>query len=232
MTQLIEFKNHQGETLRGLIDKSISRKGVIFVHGFEGTTINKKFKVIVDELKGKINLFRFDFSGCGLSDGKFKDLTIKELKDELVIAIKNFKKYCPKIKETNLVAYSLGCCAALKFIIKNPGGIKKVVFFSPALNQKKLFEYWLKKKTLDQHRFKKYFLENKNKDYQDLFKKSKIDFKNILIIHGDTDEDIPLKTNNRLPPEIKIIKVRGGDHKLQRPDMVKQYLLKTIRFLS
>lgn len=232
MTKLIEFKNQKGEVLRGLVDKTKSQKGIVFIHGFEGTTIEKKFRNIVDKLKDRVNLFRFDFSGCGLSDGKFEDLTIKELKDELAIAIKNFKKYCPKIKGISLVAYSLGCCVALKFISENAGKIKKVVFFAPAFNQRKLLRYWLKKKTLDQHTFKKYFLENKNKDYQDLFKKSKTDFKNILIIHGDADEDVPLKTNNRLPLEIRIIKVLGGDHKLQKPDMVKQYLLRTVRFLS
>lgn len=232
MTQLIEFKNQKGEVLRGLVDKTESQKGIVFIHGFEGTTIEKKFRNIVDKLKGKANLFRFDFSGCGLSDGKFEDFTIGELKDELTIAIKNFKKYCSKIKETSLIAYSLGCCAALKFISKNPGGIKKIIFFSPALNQKRLLKYWIKKRAFNSAVFKRYFSENKNKDYQDLFKKGKVDFKNILIIHGDNDEDVPFETNDKLPQGIKIFKVAGGDHKLRRPEMIKQYLGKIVNFLS
>jgi len=49
MTQIIEFKN-----LRGLLDKTNSDKGIVFVHGFERTTIERKFKAMVDELKNKV----------------------------------------------------------------------------------------------------------------------------------------------------------------------------------
>ncbi|MFH1610441.1 MAG: hypothetical protein ABIA91_00975, partial [Patescibacteria group bacterium] len=71
MTQLIEFKNSKNKTLRGILDKTSSPKGIVFVHGFERTTVERKFKIIIDKLKDKISLFRFDFSGCGLSDGDF-----------------------------------------------------------------------------------------------------------------------------------------------------------------
>lgn len=30
MTQLVEFKNHKGEILRGLLNTALSRKGVIY----------------------------------------------------------------------------------------------------------------------------------------------------------------------------------------------------------
>ena len=71
----------------------------------------------------------------------------------------------------------------------------------------------------------KYFLENYSKNYTDAFKK--INTK-ILIIHGDKDEKVPITSNNLKPDII----VKNGDHDLQRPDMVKQWLTKVIKFIS
>lgn len=232
MTQLIEFKNHQEEILRGLVDKARSKKGIIFLHGFDGTTVDKKFKNIVDDLRGKQNLLRLDFSGCGLSDGKLEDFTVEKYKTELNKAIQLFKKVCPLVKKISLVAYSLSGCVTLKFISENPGEVEKLVLFSPALNQKRLLKYWIKKQAFNSAVFRRYFSENKKKDYQELLSKIKINPKNILIIHGDTDEDVPFETNDKLPSRIKIIKVRDGDHKLRKPEMLKQYLKEVVDFLK
>lgn len=168
MTELVEFKNHKGETLRGLVDKARGKRGIVFLHGFEKTTIEAKFKNIVDKFKGRVNLFRFDFSGCGLSDGKFEDLTIEKLKKELERAVRAFKRARPGIEEVNLVAHSLGCCVVLKFISENPQKIGKAVFLSPAFCQKELLRYWFTKietkkegVEVDWSNFKKYFSEGK-----------------------------------------------------------------------
>ncbi len=259
MTRLIEFKNRKKEILRGLFDKANSRNGVVFVHGFERTMVEKKFKNIVDELMGKINLFRFDFSGCGISDGKFDDLTVAKLAEEIKIAIGVFKKQAPKMENISLAAHSLGACAALKFIFENPEKISKAVFFGPAFNQKELLRYYfakkknpdtkwesygkyfsekefqndikIKKRMIKDHWISnKYYLENEIADYQDLFKK--LDFKNILIILGKNDEKVPQNSNNKLPEKIKKIIVENGDHDFSRPDMVGQYLKQVIGFLK
>lgn len=262
MTQLIEFKNHKKEVLRGLIDKADSNKGIIFIHGFERTTIDARYKNIVDSLKGKINLFRFDFSGCGLSDGKFEDMTVEKSERELEKAIKIFKKHCPRLKDISLVAHSLGCCVGLKYLSDHPNQINRVVFFAPSFNQRRLHRYlfvrkfktteitwqtfkkyfsekefqaWLRNKKImtREHRISnQHFLENKEIDFQYLFNNFDFDFKNILIVHGRDDQIVPLMSNNKLPREIKVIKVDKGDHGLRRPDMVKQYFRKMVDFLK
>lgn len=146
MTRLIEFKNHKGETLRGLIDAADSlsgtKTGVILIHGFERTTVEPKFKNIIDELKGRVSTFRFDFSGHGLSDGKFEDISVEKMEKELKIAIETFKREIPHLKKINIVAHSLGACTILKLISKDPKTINKAVFMSPAFNQKDLLRYW------------------------------------------------------------------------------------------
>lgn len=264
MLKLTEFKNKKGEVLRGLIDKVASDKGIIFVHGFERTTIEAKFKNIVDNLKDKVNLFRFDFSGCGLSDGKFNDLTVGKLARDLSEAIKIFTEKCPDIEKINLVGHSLGCCVVLELLKENNQKFNKIVFLAPAFNQKELQRYWFVKSEakkdnveinwlnfknyLSEEKFQEnikikkrmtkgheilnnYYRESEKKDYQDSLHSLDADYKNILVIHGEDDDNVPLESNNRLSNDIKIIKVADGDHDLQRPDMVKQYLQKAVDFL-
>jgi len=264
MTKLIEFKNHKKETLRALLDKANSKKGVIFIHGFERTTVERKFKNIVDKLKGKVNLFRFDFSGCGLSDGRFEDFTIEKLTRELNKALKIFRRRS-HIKEIVLISHSLGCVVGLNHLASyRTKDIGKVIFMAPAFNQKNLHRFWFtlnffKEKDINWLNFQKYFnrikkqfekemkkwpkmtkehflsekyfLETRNLDYQDLFSIVDFEVSKILIVHGDKDDKVPEKSNDRLPSGIKKIIVQDGDHDLERPDMVKQYLNKLIKFI-
>jgi len=235
---------------------------MIFVHGFASTTIGYRYKNFVDYFKGKINLFRFDFSGCGLSDGDFSDLTINKQTKELEKAIKVFQKK-GSLKEINIMAHSLGGCVILNFLLKKRKDIKRVVFFAPAFNQRELQKYFFvekfKKGNINWKNFKKYFseknflnyltkdkkimlskcylnseciLEMRNIDYQTWFKNIEFDLKNILVVHGLKDDVVPLESNDILPKELKIIKVLQGDHVLQRPDMVKEYFKKVINFLK
>lgn len=265
MTKLIEFQAKTGETLRGLIDEADSKKAIIFVHGFERTTVEAKFKNFVDALKGKVNLFRFDFSGCGLSDGEFKDLTVDKMLGELKTAVEVFKNYCPQIENFSLVAHSLAGCVVMKFLSENNQTMQKVVFLSPAFNQKKLMRYWFassqakkekasaswfdfqkffseekfqddlkirKRMTKEHELLNDYFAQNEKIDFQKYFADIDFPIGNILIVHGRADDKVPLESNDDLPKGMKIIKVSGGDHDLQRPDMVKQYFKQVTDFLS
>ena len=251
MTQIIEFKN-----LRGLLDKTNSDKGIVFVHGFERTTIERKFKAMVDELKNKVNLFRFDFSACGLSDGSFEDFSVKKSTEELKLAVNVFIKKSD-IKELILVGHSLGGCIILDYLKNNPDNLVcKILFFAPALNQKNLLRYYFVKGSkkdiditwqnyqnfLDEEKFlqdakkgtrmtkehwlgNSYFLENLDQDYNNDLKKIS---QRIFVDHGDRDDKVPIKSNSIKPN----IVVSGGDHDLQRPDMIEQWLPQVIKFLN
>ncbi len=262
MTELIEFKNRQGEILRALLDKAGVKRGVVFVHGFERTSVEKRFKVMVDNLKGKVNLFRFDMADCGLSDGDFKNFTIDKSARELGAAIKVFQRRS-KTKYLAMLAHSVGGCIVLHYLLnyyKPSGGLKidKLIFFAPALNQRELLRYWFvqnnraqrktswsdyrrylnEKKFLESVKIKqrlvkahvlsnKYFLENYQQDYNDYLDKLDKTYR-WLVIHGDKDEKVPLASNRFK----RVLKVRGGDHDLQRPDMVKQWLKEVINFIQ
>lgn len=261
MTKLVEFKNQQGEILRGLLDRARSSQGVVFVHGFERTSVEKRFKLIVDNLKGKVNLWRFDMADCGLSDGEFKNFTVDKSAQELAVAVEVFRRQA-KIKHLTIVAHSVGGCISLRYLLNDYKPAKltidKLVFFAPALNQRALLRYWFvqssqpgKKinwsnygKYLNEKKFlvslknrqrlvkahilsNRYFLENYQQDYNDYLDKLDKSYR-WLVIHGDEDEKVPLASNGFK----RVLKVRGGDHDLQRPDMVKQWLKTVINFIQ
>lgn len=257
MTQLIEFKNSKGKILRGLLDKTNSTKGIIFAHGFERTTVERKFKAIVDKLKDKINLLRFDFAGCGLSDGDFIDFSVKKSSQELKLAIEYFKEFAHKVEEIILVGHSLGACIILDYLKNNPDDmVKKILFFAPALNQRELLRYYFvkgnnkeveiiwqnytdyldgksflqdikteKRMTKEHWLGDKYFLENADINYADYLKNIS---QEILTVQGDKDDKVPIESNSL---NVDVL-VKKGDHDLQRPDMVEQWLPQVIEFLN
>ncbi len=266
MAQLIEFKNHKKEVLRGILDKAVYKNGVIFVHGFERTTIEYKFKNIVDRLRKKTNLFRFDFSGCGLSCGLFEDMTVEKMSKELRAALKVFKKNCPAVKNIILVAHSLGACVVVDLLragfVKD---VKKIVFLAPALNQRDLLRYWFAKSqpkhnhvSLNWNNFKQYlseadfqadlrekrrmtrehwllngyYLEGEKINYQELLAKINFDFNNLLVIYGDSDDKVPSESNANWPASTRLIVAEGGDHNLERPDVVGKYLNEVVTFTA
>lgn len=260
-TKLVEFNNQDGEILRGIITIPGGgiKGGVVFVHGFErNATVEKKFKKMADALAARgIASFRFDFSGCGLSDGDFSKMTIASRAGELLESIAIFQKEF-NFEKIHFVAHSLGACVLAKALknIKLP--INKIVLIAPALNQKDLLKFYFArdnnpnigiswqnyKQYLDEEKFLKdcaradkmtgqnyihpdYFIEAKDLDFSADFEKIK---DKVLYIHGDGDDKVPLESLN-VKFENRII-VSGGDHDLERPDFWDKWFGKTVDFMA
>lgn len=261
--ELIEFKNSKENVLRGILIPGKSEKGVILLHGFERTaTTETKFKRLVDELvKYDITTFRFDYTGCGLSDGDFEYTTVKSMTSDLEKAIATFRKR-QKISDLSVVAHSLACCVVGDYLSKNEDRFSKLLLLAPALNQRDLLRYWFTinynidsgkkteitwknyRKYLNEKAFQKdikridkiakshyisnrYFLENSNKDYSQLFDRYK---DGVMVVRGDRDDKVPLESLNT--DFLNKIIVKNGDHDLERPDMIRQWLKKGVRFLN
>ncbi len=258
-TTLIEFGND--DILRGiLVLPKNPQKVVVMSGGFErSATTEKKFKSLADELtKQNVASFRFDYTGIGLSDGDFSQLTIKSLTEDWKNAIKIAKQET-KLSEVSVVAHSLSTCTVAG--LKKEMSFDKIVFIAPALNQRELLRYWftvseMKKsqseivvdwdnfqKYLDEEKFladcrkedkmtkvnyisTEYFLENQNKNYAELLS----NVENILHIHGDSDNKVPLESLSVNFPNQIIIK--DGDHDLENPNTINQWLEKAVIFLT
>jgi len=144
-TKLIEFKNQENITLRGILTlpNKKPKAGAIFLQGFErNSTAEKKFRRMADALAQKeIASLRFDASGCGLSDGDFAKITLGGRAQELLKAVEIFQKEFNGLR-INFVAHSLGVCPLALGLEKLAGIINKMVFIAPALNQKDLLRFY------------------------------------------------------------------------------------------
>lgn len=262
--RLVTFKSHKKNTLRGLFSPAQSTKGVIFIHGLERNTSEYKFRNYWQSLEGQVNLFCFDFSGCGLSGGQFVDFTVEKSTEELALAIKKFQQLAPKMKSIGLVGHSIAGPITLNYLQESNHGLNKVVLLGPAFNQTELLKYFYvraifkgrkninwsnyqqnfsapaykkflaAKKHLRKAHYisNQYFQENVDLDYQDFFSGCQLAIKNIMLVQSKNDVKVPIQSNNRLPKEVKQIILTNADHDFERPDWVKQYLDKTIKFLT
>ena len=182
----------------------------------------------------------------------FSELTVNNLVGDIKVSIEELNK--KGFMEISVICHSLSACAVSLIA----GYFNKIVLFAPALNQKELLRYWFVKNLekerevswinykqyLNEEEFLKdcqrsdkmtkanyissnYFTEGIDEDYSSLFSEHQ---GKILHIHGFSDDTVPMDSN-RINFATSIF-VEGGDHDLERPDMVKQWLEKTIGFIE
>lgn len=224
------LKNKKGKQLVGILHLPEKRKPplVIICHGFDRTKTDKKFVELARTLQEKgIAVFRFDFEGCGDSEGNFEEMTIEKEAQDLNSALKTV------LKEGNfdsskiaLIGDSLGAVVVSLFIKKSKLPVRTMVFWAQAFNQRELFPIWHAKKEIKIWRKQGYLIkgdkklgidylsENKDKDYSFLL--SEISEIPILLIHGKKDKDVPLRFSMKLVRKYKNLTLKilaGADHK-------------------
>jgi len=142
--KLVIFKNENGKRIFGILSLPEKRRkfpAVIMVHGFSKTKSERKFVELARELvKNGIASLRFDFSGCGDSEGKFEEIRISKQVEELNDAYERLKKERGIDKNRiGIFAHSLGTVIAAIFQRKYQKA-KCLVLVAPAFNQKSLIK--------------------------------------------------------------------------------------------
>ena len=225
----ITFKNERGKELVGVLH--LPEKGkpplVIICHGFQNSKTDRKFIKLARVLqKEGICVFRFDFEGCGDSEGDPKEITIKNEVADLNSAFKTVQnEFDLDLKRVAFVGASLGNVVTSLLLKQYKISAKTLVFWSHAFNQRELLKNWYSKEDIreimkkgviykgDKKIGKNYFLENKNKDYSSALSELKLP---ILIIHGKEDKDVPLKFSQQLKRKsknISLIVLPKANHK-------------------
>ena len=144
----LTFKNKNKKELVGILHLPQKEKPplVLICHGFQKTKTDRKFVFLARELaKAGFAIFRFDFEGCGDSEGDPKEITFLNEVEDLKMAI-NFVLANSDLNSKNLaiVADSSGAIVASLFAKDHP--VKTLCFWNPAFNQKKLLKKCRKKK--------------------------------------------------------------------------------------
>ena len=243
----ITFKNERGKELVGVLH--LPEKGkpplVIICHGFQNSKTDRKFIKLARVLqKEGICVFRFDFEGCGDSEGDPKEITIKNEVADLNSAFKTVQnEFDLDLKRVAFVGVSLGNVVTSLLLKQYKISAKTLVFWSQAFNQRELLKNWYSKEDIreimkkgviykgDKKIGKNYFLENKNKDYSSALSELKLP---ILIIHGKEDKDVPLKFSQQLKRKYKnisLIILPKADHKFDDFQSQEQLIRHTQKWL-
>ena len=238
------IKNSCGEKLVGMLHNSKnSDKLVIVCHGRVCTKDEHFYHELCTELsKNGFNAFRFDFSGNGKSEGKFKDSTVsKDIQD-----IKSIVDYFKNIYEIScIIGHSQGAVEVLLFQAKY-GLARSVVGISGYSDQR---DATMRKYSKDKIRelnkngsielkawgksfnlYKKYFGDRaKYGDIRSQVRKIK---EPILVIHGTEDTDVPFKNGILMKKALKkndvFISIKGADHffinEIHRTELIKSII--------
>lgn len=248
MEKPIVFKNKRGKQLVGILHLPKGKRKfplVLICHGFGSTKTRRKYVKLARVLtKRGIATFRFDFEGCGDSEGSFETITIKRQVSDLASAA----EYALRQKNINknkiaLLGSSLGSVIVALFTAQSKLPVKTLVFWAPAFNQEKLFPIWHTKSILRKWKRQGYFIrkdkklgisylrENEKKDYTPILSRVQAP---ILIIHGKKDETVPLKFSKKLAKEYKNIKLvlYPTDHKFEDYYIQQKLIRDTTRWLN
>jgi pimeloyl-ACP methyl ester carboxylesterase len=110
-----------------------SSSSVVFVHGLGGSMEFYTPLINALGLKKSQKLHLADFEGHGLSPtSPLSSITIDSLADDLagIFEIGNLSSS----SDTTLVAHSMGCLVALRFVIQHPDLVKRLVLLGPPPN--------------------------------------------------------------------------------------------------
>lgn len=131
-----------GLKLHGLLEGTTTLENdsvAILMHGFKGDLgygENKILPVVAHALnKAGLPTLRFDFDGCGKSDGRFEDMTVlSELLDGMKVI--NFARQEIKAQHIYLVGHSQGGVVASMLAAYFRDVIEKLVLLAPAATLK------------------------------------------------------------------------------------------------
>lgn len=225
--------------------------GIIFCGGFLSDMTGVKAMAIAAFCrKNGISLINFDYTGHGISDGKFEEGTIGRWRDDALLVLDKLTK-----GKQIIIGSSMGGWIGLLMARARPKRIGALIGIAAAPD---FTEYllWdkLDKKTQDEIRTKgkKYFesdfdsksgcssyaitwklIEDGRKNML-LHKKIAIDCP-VRLIHGMDDEDVPYETSLRIAEkltgkDVRIILQKEGNHRMSEPDDI-ELILATIEEL-
>lgn len=231
---------------------------VIFIAGFERFGYEQKWRLLSKELSAVwIPTIQFDFTWLWLSEGIYNNPIMENLLIDLqsILSISREQFWFDTFV---LIGHSLWACVALS-AYKEFGNITKLILLAPALYQASLNRYWYatninrsnKDLVITWDNYKSYFNENEYQQYisKPQIKKANIiestylcdmsnmnynEFipnpsDNLLIIHWDKDNTVPLSSINHTFKN-QII-VTWWDHDLEKPIDIQQWLSQTIWFI-
>lgn len=252
MQKAVEIQS-KNLTLRGMLhipDGTVGKVPIVCIfHGFTGNKMEPHFIFVklsrMLEAKG-IASVRFDFGGSGESDGDFIDMTLsKELGEA-----KDILDYAKSLNfvdknRIGVLGLSMGGAVASMLAGERKEDVQSLCLWAPAGNMGELVLRGRTEEDINSMRNLGYcdigglllgkdFLDDVIS--LDIFSKSAAYDKNVLLLHGDKDQAVPISTSERY---LEIYETRavlhviaGGDHTFNRRSWEEEVLDYTIGFFE
>lgn len=236
MEESINFRNSRDQTLAGVMHKPNIQTNAgkyplaIFCHGLGSSKEGRKasfFSRILPE--NGIGLFRFDFTGCGGSDGLLDDTTATRRVDDLKAAYNIATSH--EWVDRNRIALIGSSFGGLVSLIALAEGLqaKTAVFISPASDFK---EHHRKPRVSDGIR---------NEFYIDVWKRDVFSLaRNIrfpcLLVHGNVDDICFISGSEKLmeslPMGSKLEVIHGEGHFYKKPENFEKMIRLSAEWLK
>ena len=175
-------------------------------------------------------VLRFDFRGCGESEGTIEDTTVSGRKEDLMAALAFVKKRLPSDAHTiGLLGSSMGGYISL-LVAPFHSSIKAVVAWATPFSFDGLREIIDR---TGQPPLKETFYQDANHHHVTSFVTR---INNLLLIHGDRDETVPHDHAKKLyqlahePKQLTI--VPGADHTFSNPQLRKQAVTDSLNWFN
>jgi pimeloyl-ACP methyl ester carboxylesterase len=206
------------------IPESIPFPCVITCHGAFSSKDSDKFLEIANYFCSKgVGVFRFDFHGCGESDGEIAWATLSERVKDLDEVLKRFRKD-KNISSIGLLGSSMGGNIA---IIKAAESkvVKALVVLATPANYNDLISSEEDNISI----IKRYSEDALKFDIPALVGSLDIP---ILVIHGKKDEVVPYQHGeeifNKAKGEKELLFLDDGDHRILDPNLRRKAILKSL----
>ena len=225
----VAIKNNQGQQLAAWLYKVTENDQlVIFCHGYPSDS-HGRHAMLAEFVSGLgKNALRFDYRGCGDSEGTFEECTVVTAANDLLAIIAWAREH--GFKHITLIGASFGGPVALKAALETE--IEEMILLAPAPDLTDPSEY-SQYTTLTAWKEHGYYEQPNQQQPERLFRISyqyQIDAEqNImyepskdiqartLILHGTHDDLVPIEQSQELAehmPQALLITLEGADHKL------------------
>ena len=233
----VEFASRRGGVLVG--DLHRSRAGaapmLLLCHGMESTRQGTKQQALVERFVPRgINVFRFDFSYVGESDGRFEDLTVSGEVDDALGAIDFVQDFSPTALV--LVGSSLGGTVALLAAARTPERVQGIATIA-AVADSALFTATLETDEIEKWRregrrawregyMNVGFLEDVERI--DILAAVSTLTQPLLVLHGESDPVVPVEHAMAIaaaaPGDVTLATFPGVAHRFAEPEALPTLL--------
>lgn len=251
----VVLTNHH-EKIFGILHFPITKNpspAVMICHGFGGDKLGKNevyLKVARELTKAGIATFRFDFRGCGDSEGDFNDITLEGLVSDAEVVV-DFLKKDPRLdpKRLGIFGRSLGGSIALMTAHRTKA-FKTIVLWAPFFSALGWMEKWKALRNTDNASLKHELMTINGKKpsfqfYEQLFKmrldRNLKDLEEIPLLHIQGKNDLIITDSHaqsfreyrkNASGESKFIELAKTDHDFSNPEELLDSIGETVAWFK